>query len=95
VSTRILRTPDGYPRRGPTQVTRTRPHACGRNCPLHDPLKFAAAKFLGEAYEVLTGTGAHAAHKQKQKGACVRCSCGIRVQGRLSRAQGAEEASRG
>ena len=76
MTTRILRDPNGYPRRGPTQVIRTRPHACGRNCPLHDStdrLKRAAARFLGDVYEVLTGTGAHAAHKQTQKGACVGC----------------------
>jgi hypothetical protein len=88
VTTRILRTPEGYPRRGPTQVIRTRPHACGRNCPLHDAaqaLRLAAARFLGDVYEVLTGTGTHAAHKQKQKGACVGCSCGVRVQGQLNR----------
>ena len=36
MSTRILRDPKGYPRRGPTQVIRTKPHACGRNCPFHD-----------------------------------------------------------
>lgn len=86
MSTRILRDARGYPRRGPTQVIRTRPHRCGRSCPYHDSLKVAAAKFLNEAYEVLTGTGAHAGHKQKQKGACARCSCGLRVQGLLSRA---------
>lgn len=88
MTTRILRDANGYPRRGPTQVIRTRPHACGRNCPAHDAegaLKFAAARFLGDIYEVLTGTGAHATHKQKQRGACVGCSCGVRVQGRLNR----------
>jgi hypothetical protein len=69
-------------------VQRTKAHACGRGCPAHDEadaLKFAAARFLGDVYEILTGTGKHAGHKQKLKGACVGCSCGVRVQGRLNR----------
>jgi hypothetical protein len=88
VTTRILPVPNGQPFRTESQgVVRMRPHACGRNCPAHDEagrLRLAAARFLGDAYEVLTGTGAHAGHRQKQKGACVGCSCGLRVQGRLA-----------
>lgn len=38
MTTRILREPNGTPRRGPTQVIRTRPHTCGRNCPMHRDL---------------------------------------------------------
>lgn len=35
--------------------------------------------------EMLTGTGAHASHTQKQIGRCVHCSCGARAQGQLPR----------
>lgn len=44
----------------------------------------AAAQFLNDSYEVLTGTGRHADHERTQIGRCVRCACGLRVQGRLS-----------
>lgn len=52
----------------------------------------AAAAYLNAAYEVLTGTGAHAEHKQQQIGRCVYCSCGKRVQGRRGRRRDAEAA---
>ena len=48
-----------------------------------DALKQAAAQYIGDMYEVLTGTGAHAEHERHQEGRCVYCSCGIRVQGRM------------
>lgn len=43
-----------------------------------------AAAALGDLYEVLTGSGAHADHTREQVGSCVHCSCGTRVQGRLT-----------
>lgn len=46
-----------------------------------------AAAALGDLYEVLTGSGAHADHAQEQVGSCVRCSCGTRAQGRLTPAE--------
>jgi hypothetical protein len=48
-----------------------------------EELKRAAAQFVNDGYEVLTGTGAHAEHEQRQAGRCVYCSCGKRIQGRL------------
>ena len=53
--------------------------------PLPEDALRAAAQFLNDSYEVLTGTGAHAEHTQRQVGRCVFCSCGMRVQGRLER----------
>lgn len=46
-------------------------------------LKRAAAEFVNDSYEVLTGTGEHAVHERSQVGRCVYCSCGLRIQGRL------------
>lgn len=43
----------------------------------------AAAEYVDELYEVLTGTGRHADHERQQAGRCVVCSCGMLVQGRL------------
>jgi hypothetical protein len=43
----------------------------------------AAAAVTG-LYEVLTGSGAHADHGREQVGRCVHCSCGTRVQGRIT-----------
>lgn len=43
----------------------------------------AAAQFVNDSYEVLTGTGAHAGHERRQYGRCVVCACGLRVQGRM------------
>lgn len=89
MSTRILR--DKRARTRPPwldsfgHVQRVKAHACGHSCPHRADPRHAAALFLTDVYEVLTGKGAHAAHKQTQKGACVGCSCGIRVQGRLNR----------
>lgn len=89
MTTRILR--DNRARNRPPwldsfgHVQRTKAHACGRSCPYFADPRHTAALFLTDVYEVLTGTGKHAGHKQKQKGACVGCSCGARVQGRLSR----------
>jgi hypothetical protein len=53
--------------------------------PLPEGALRAAAQFLQDSYEVLTGAGAHAEHEQRQIGRCVHCSCGMRVQGRLKR----------
>lgn len=53
-----------------------------------DALKRAAAEFVNDIYEVLTGSGAHAEHEQRQIGRCVLCSCGVRVQGRLAARRG-------
>lgn len=44
----------------------------------------AAAKWVTDAHEVLTGTGAHAEHTRQQLGRCCFCSCGMRVQGRMA-----------
>lgn len=52
-----------------------------------EALKQVGAQYVTDVYEVLTGTGDHAEHEQQQAGRCVRCSCGIRVQGRLTRGQ--------
>ncbi len=49
-----------------------------------------AAAALGDLYEVLTGSGAHADHDQEQAGRCVHCSCGVRVQGQLTHAPGGQ-----
>ena len=51
-------------------------------------LKRAAAEFVNDSYEILTGTGKHAEHEQSQAGRCVYCSCGLRVQGRLEARRG-------
>ena len=53
-----------------------------------DALMRAAAQFVGDSYEILTGTGAHAEHERRQEGRCVFCSCGIRVQGRMEARRG-------
>jgi hypothetical protein len=53
--------------------------------PLPEDALRAAAQFFQDSYEVLTGTGAHAEHEQRQIGRCVFCTCGKRVQGRLKR----------
>jgi len=46
-------------------------------------LKRAAAEYVDDLLEVLTGIGRHADHDRQQAGRCVVCSCGMRVQGRL------------
>jgi hypothetical protein len=50
-----------------------------------EALKAVGAEYVSDLYGVLTGTGEHAEHEQQQVGRCVFCSCGTRVQGRLSR----------
>jgi len=42
---------------------------------------------IAESLEVLNGTGRHADHEREQEGRCVFCSCGRRVQGRMSTTQ--------
>lgn len=42
-------------------------------------------KAIQNLVDMLAGEGAHTGHKRRQVGRCVLCSCGIRVQGRLSK----------
>lgn len=49
MSTRVLRDEHGLPRRGPTQLIRTKQHVCGRKCPLHEePRVMAFAQALAD-----------------------------------------------
>ena len=45
------------------------------------------AELMRQMHDVLDGTGDHADHERKQAGRCVFCSCGARVNGRMSVAQ--------
>jgi hypothetical protein len=42
------------------------------------------AEQLQDLANMLTGIGRHADHTRRQAGRCVVCSCGVRVQGRLT-----------
>jgi hypothetical protein len=51
----------------------------------HQPTPEDIVEALENIAGVLQGTGRHAEHTQEQVGRCVYCSCGERVQGKLTK----------